>query len=317
MSSIRFLSGLLCAAFTLPSMAATLDEWGNFTAIGTFTCAATPCNIIDFTGDPDDLDPAGLSVEPGHFDGGPMAAGAYSEISAGADPDGAGRAQATLVGGLAAPELKAEAYSNAGGGVTSLAVGVQGYTYLGGSGTVSVSLDLTGAINDTTAPPTLSAADEAKLALLDLDPAEVPDLTRLEVIGALYAPHPDLSLGLLSDFYPVIDPIAALALFDSFATIDEVTLVEDAHNPAVSNLGNVISVSGLNPGDSFYLFTALLASADGAGQYADAFSTLSAEFVVGGDEIAAASVPLPAPVWLLGSAFGLLLARRSRSPVVC
>ena len=95
-----------------------------------------------------------------------------------------------------------------------------------------------------------------------------------------------------------------------------VLLVEDSTNNNIQNLNNIISIGGLAPGDTFYLFTALLASADGAGQYADSFSTLSVDFVAGGGEVSPAAVPI-APAWalLLGPIVMLGRNRRIRTLV--
>ena len=275
------------------ALAAQLDQWGAVTATGTYGCAGTTCNLLDFLGQ------TIVDVQ-----GGSGMLGAASQLPGG-DPNGAARAEVNVLGGLAVPQLKAEAYSTANGGVTALAVGVQAYTYTGGAGNVSVSLDLTGSINDTTAPPVLSPAEEATLALLGLS-APYPDLTRIEVMGALFAPQSGFSLSDLTG----LTPLGALNALDAYTQIDSVVIVEDDTNNNIQNLGNIISVNGLNPGDSFFLFTAMLASADGAGQFADSFSTLNAQFTVGGGEIVPAAVPLPAGMVLLGSALGLLLGRR-------
>ncbi len=149
------------------------------------------------------------------------------------------------------------------------------------------------------------------LAGVDPDPAGIPDLTRIEVLGALFAPSSGFSLTDLT--FGGLVPLAALNALDAYTQIDSVEIVEDLTNPNIVNAGHLLSISGLNVGDSFYLFTALAASADGAGQYADAFSTLSVSFTAGGDEVVlASSVPIPAAAWLLGPALFAFVGRRRR-----
>ncbi len=316
MVRMRTAAAALAALLASPLQAATLDQWGSVAATGSYACFHATCNLIDFVGD--FFDPGmpptrpGLAVNPP--DGGSQVNSAYDEIAPGADPNGTARAQVTQLGPLAVPELKAEAFSNGGGGVAALAVGVQGYTYLGGSGTVTFSLGLTGAINDTDAPPAPFTAQEQQtidfLTAFDptFDPNAIPDLTRLEVLGALFAVDSGFSLDTLT----ALSPLGALDALYQYTDIDSVTIVEDFDNDGIANLGNEISVTGLAAGDTFYLFTALLASADGAGQYADAFSTLSVEVTTGAAEIAA--VPLPGAAWLLAPAVLVLAGRRRTLP---
>jgi hypothetical protein len=293
---------VLAFLFSSTSQAAVLNEWGTIAATGSYACLNPTCNIVD-----------AIYSQSINGTGGAGTSNAAHELDA-ADPNGSARAQANVIGGLQIPELKAEAFSNAGGGTSALAVGVQAYTYTGGSGTLTLSLSLTGAILDNTpAPPPLTPAEESLLILagVDPDPAGIPDLTRIEVLGALFAPSSGFSLTDLT--FGGLVPLAALNALDAYTQIDSVEIVEDLTNPNIVNAGHLLSISGLNVGDSFYLFTALAASADGAGQYADAFSTLSVSFTAGGDEVVlASSVPIPAAAWLLGPALFAFVGRRRR-----
>lgn len=275
MRPIEKFLGIALLLFALPASAVTLTEWGTVAATGSADCAE-PCDQLSF-----------LSAFAIHdVDGGIGQLSAASVLTPGMRDLGHAQAAVTVVGGLQIPELKAEAYSTAAGGTVALALGAQAYHYLGGSGTVTVQVDLTGSIQNT--------GDSLNTGL-----AVAVALFRADSIFALFEP--------VDGTLPA-EALLALLTYGPAATVE---LERHSSNPALADVGHELSISGLSAGDEFYLFAAIIASADGADRFADAFSTVALSFSAGGDELALAAVPLPGGVWRLVSGLGgLFLLRR-------
>ncbi len=252
-------------------------EWGTLATIST-----SPCPDIC---SPDDIFLLGsLTVDP--VDGGENQGSAT--VSTGVLPAaGSAFASAMVDGSLAVPILKTGAASSAGQWIAGQALGIQGYQFTGQSAdTLTLSYSLSGTIANP-----------------DNDTA-----TGLVAIVSLFA------VDALT--FPTLDTTNPLALMGSL--IAQGILAEDSDAYEITTTGNV-SVPGsvsinLNPGDQFYVMMALMAGAGGTNASALSLNTLSASFEPGAEALLLPSnpVPLPAAIWLLAPALGILGAR-SRS----
>jgi len=187
------------------------------------------------------------------------------------------------------PILRARASSTSSNGwVGGLAVGVQGFEYTGlGATTINLDATLTGMINNPNASNTTGLSAGIWLFRDDpsiMFPAPVP-ATFGEFLGQMLLSLPE----------------------------EDSWLAESTTTGAV-NLSTVLDANPLsillNPGDQFYLLAGLSASATGVGGLADSFSTLTLSFDSTELIPSGVSVPLPASLWLLGGALGLLSIRR-------
>ena len=283
MAAVKALAVSLLLFSTLPAGAVTLDQWGT-QAVTASTVCAEPCDPLSFL--------LGISVDPADVDGGPQVLSADSVLTPGTPDVGTAHSAVTVTGSLQIPELRAEAFSTAAGGTLAVAVGAQAYRYLGGTGTVSVTVDLTGAIEN---------------------PGDSTN-TGLAVAVALFTPGSGFSLEEPVDIYGPLGPSLILAL-DLYEALASVELEHHASNAALADLGHVLTINGLAADDTFYLFASIIASADGDTRFADAFSTVSLQFSEGGDALEVAAVPLPAGVCLFGPALAGLLVLRRRAAV--
>ncbi|MCP4041563.1 MAG: hypothetical protein GY731_06345 [Gammaproteobacteria bacterium] len=192
------------------------------------------------------------------------------------DTGGAGTlfAEATILGGLSTPLLRASAASNSETYATIQAVAAQGYDVVsGGSGQViDFTVTLTGSVTNPGGDATGLAATVGVVKVTDL-----------------------------GDF--LLEQTLLLALFDPTA----VSLEQTASGSV--GLTETASIT-VDEGEQFYMWALLGASAGGDGADAASLSTLSIEFEPGAESVlAAAAVPLPASAILLMSALALLGVR--------
>lgn len=249
----------------LPSASAAivLDQFGTFTTLSYGDCSDN-CNILDLTS---------LTIDPAL--GGPGALSTVQAPISGPPIGDAGtlQAEATIVGGLATPLLRASAISNAGKFANVQATGAQGYNVVGGVAgqQLNATVNLTGTISN--------------LALND-------------------------STGLTAQvgFLKVEDPLD----FQLLTTSTIIALLDPNAVQLIQTTDGAVTLSGMatltvDPGDQFYLVALLGASAGGIGAQAISLSTLTVTFdAASAAVIAPAAVPLPAAIFLLLPAVGLL-----------
>ena len=201
---------------------------------------------------------------------------------------GNAKASAVLAGDISSPILKAEAYANPNShGAFATAFGVQGYTYTGPGETVVINIDLDGLVND----PESDASDTSAF---------------MEVV--IYQTD---SFGFIADRPSLDFEFGAMPFQQSGGGEASVFLQLDYMNPTTDS--GQISIDLVN-GDEFYLWALLRAEAEAglSATSADAFNTGTISFA--GDPLleAAAPVPVPAALWLLGSALVGLVRFGSR-----
>lgn len=291
--------GLVLSLAAPAGAAVQPDQVGTLTTVGSYACVTYPqCSLLDFA-----------AMVPSDPDGMPGQSSASSDLGAG-DPNGTARAEVMSSGALEIPTLRAEAFSTAAGGTVAFAFGAQAYQItdvadllLGG--VIEIGVTLTGTIFDT-----LDAVDPID-ALLPPALLPSPDLTRIEVQAGIVATNSGFSLLDLP-----ADPIGAFAQLDSYVEHDSVFLAaEDGEvndgAPMAVNEADTLSVAGLGVGSEVIVYAAIVASSDGAGNFADAFSTVELEFLPTSDSVAlATAIPLPAPAFLLAGGLAALALRR-------
>ena len=274
--SIQILGVLALATSAGAQAAVTLTEWGSLATLSTFTCANERCNPLDdFLGFTNTL-----TVNP--IDGGVGQTSANVSVGSWPTP-GSASGSATVSSGFGIPILKAGATGESNTWHGGQALAIQAYAYSGAGETVSLNWDLTGNITN-------------------------PDgdgVTGLVVLASFVAANA------LPAFPDVTQPLSAYTLLESLATPGPTTnLLEFTADGAVHETGTIqIDVAN---GEQFYLVMGLMAGAGGSGAIAESLSTFDASFV-GSPALspAFAAVPLPAAVWMFGSAlFGIISARR-------
>jgi len=192
-------------------------------------------------------------------------------------------ASAQLTGGLNTPVLKAKSE-----------FGVQGYTYNGPDGSLTLNIDLDGLVTD-----------------LDSDPIETKvfmEVVLYDTENFYFTSHrPTL------DFEAGATPLTQNDIDESEASV---LLQLDYSNP--TNDSGQISIDVVT-GDEFYIWAFLRAESESGLNIAsaDAFNTGTMNFLGNPDLVAASpsAIPVPAAIWLFGSGFiGLAgLARRRQS----
>ncbi len=214
-----------------------------------------------------------------------------SGLSSVVEPRGNADARATLSGGFSTPVLKARSAADAGfRGAFGTAFAVQGYTYNGAGETLTLDVDLDGLVTD----PESDASDTS---------------AELEVV--LYASNP---FDFISDRGTLDFELGATPLEHSGGGPAAITLQLDFSNP--SHAQGQISID-VNPGDEFYLWAFLRAESQSgaAATSVEAFNTGTMNFL-GNPNLVAASVPVPAALWLFGSGVVAMCSlRRRRDPV--
>lgn len=204
---------------------------------------------------------------------------------------GSASASAQLTGGLNTPVLKAKSEANPSlKGAFATAFGVQGYTYNGAGGSITLDINLDGMVTD-----------------LDSDPSD----TRVFMEVVLYETENFaffLDRGTL-DFEFGATPLVQNNIFANEASVQ---LQLDHTNPASAN--GQISID-VTTGDEFYLWAILQARSESGSKVAsaNAFNTGTMTFLGNPDLISASPVPVPTAIWLFGlGLIGLISITRRR-----
>lgn len=209
--------------------------------------------------------------------GGPNENAAFSSVS---DARGNAMASAALDegSGISTPLLQAEAYSSSAsvGSAFGTAFAVEGYTYLGG-GTGEFTLDIT--LDGSVSDPTPADGDT-------------------DIVAEVYL--------FAEENFAFFSDIGTLVFEFGATVIDDTTLVLTSDG----SLSSSVSIS-LAPGESFYLWARLRASAERDLSFADAFSTLTTSFE-DATGLVAASVPEPSSLLLGFGVFAALGLSRPR-----
>lgn len=218
-------------------------------------------------------------------DGGEFALNANTTISNGF---GSGAGFAMLDGSSLLPVLGAEAFSNANTRSRAVATGVQSYMYTGAT-TTSISLTYTfEGVLDYAVGSNQDAEIGSRIGIVR---GGIPD-------GDFITDFPTL-------FFEILDsnPNVSVIQLDNFG------LTQNTADPGPISFTSSIFFD-LNPGDVISVAAQLVAQAERGGS-ADALSTLTMEFSDDSNLVAIGVVPVPAAVWLFGSALlGLFGLRR-------
>lgn len=263
------------------AIAVTHTQWGTSAEAASADCTILNCSKADF-----------LFFNPiiqGPIDGGLNQTKA--ELLNYDNPEGRGTvsASAEFQDSFAIPVLKAKAHAvNANGWVSATGWGIQGYQFTGADNTtISLDSSLTGQVNNT------SGSDVTGLStgvwLLGGDS------------GLVFPTAP-------ATFNELLLQIATLPVLDSFSW-DNLSTGTVNRSTTTTDLNDQLDIT-LNNGDEFYLLAGLTAAADGTNAFADAFSTLDLSF--NSTDLIPISVPLPAGIWLFGSALAGLLGLKPR-----
>lgn len=187
------------------------------------------------------------------------------------------------------PVLKAKAQSNDDNGwVSAIAFGIQGYQYTGAAAT---TIELGAGLSGNIVNPKAS------------------DVTGFSIGVWLLRPDPSL-----------VFPAPTMPTLGAFVeSVIASTEVAASWTPPDANATGAVSLStgssplaiSLEPGSEFYLMAGLAASATGPGTSADAFGTLTMNFVNGSSLVPAGVAPIPEPqiYVLLLAGLGLVAGR--------
>ena len=271
MKTTRFLQtiGLVLLPLQCAVAAIDLTEFGAYTTAAYGDCVGA-CNVADNVALSGGIIPSpnGQGAITSMLDHGPGTLNGSGNIFA----------QATILGGLNAPLLRASADSTTDKNTSAQAVAVQGYTVTGG-GTgqmISADVNLTGSIMNP------ASNDQTGLAgAVSIVQVEAPE--DFQFLSGVLA----ILLGLTAPDVQLEQTIAG----------------------SVNLMGQLSAT--FDEGDQFYVVAFLGASAGGAGASAASLSTLTVNFdAASAAVLAPAAVPLPGALFLLLPALGILRLRR-------
>ncbi len=257
---------LSTCSFSATLSAATLNQWGAVSGVASGSCVGNSCNPLGvfLGGITEETRDGGLNV-------------LSSDTGLTSIVQGDARASAAIDNTvLNLPTLKAIATANNDAWIGGGSFALQGYEFIGAiADTVNLNITFDGTLTN----PDGDDATGFAVAMYFFSAADINSVT----INA----DPTVVFGAMS--------LLASALPDNQKY--EFTTHTDG---AVNETGSLSLL--LNPGDQFYLASGLLATAGGGGAIADAFSTLSASFDPGTENVLNAPTPLTvpeAPTWLL------------------
>jgi hypothetical protein len=185
--------------------------------------------------------------------------------------------------------LKARAQSNDDNGwVSAIAFGIQGYQY---TGTGATTIELGAALSGNIANPSASDVSGFSIGIWLLRPDP-----------SLVFPAPTMPT--LGEFVQSI--VASTAVAASWTPPD----ANATGGVSLSTGSSPLAIS-LEPGSEFYLMAGLAASATGMATSADAFGTLTMNFVNGSNLVPVGVAPIPEPqiYVLLLAGLGLVAGR--------
>ncbi|MCP5143964.1 MAG: VPLPA-CTERM sorting domain-containing protein [Gammaproteobacteria bacterium] len=273
--SLKLLGAAAALALAPVSQAAvTLTEYGTLATVSSFNCDSDVCGESLF-------ELLTLVVDP--IDGGVQQTEASVASGTWGDP-GSVLASAAVAGGLAVPQLKAGAFGDASTWYAGQSLAIQAYEYTGAGETLSLDWNLTGNVTN-------------------------PDgdtVTGLVILAGFFTSDQLTQFPALTGTFTDADLLFDLALASPDDNFLEFT------TPGAVNETGTISIDVVT-GDQIYLVMGLMAGAGGTGAAAESLNTLTASFN-GTPALTPAitAVPVPAAVWLFGSAFGGLVVSRRR-----
>lgn len=271
MHTKRFILVFLFALLPLQGALAAIDltEFGAYTTAAYGDCVGD-CNVADNIALSGGIIPSpnGQGALTSLLDHGPGTLNGSGNIFA----------EATILGGLNAPLLRASADSVADKNTSAQAVAVQGYTVTSGGNGQMIAADVTLTGTITNPAPNDQTGLAAAVSIVQVEAPE--DFQFLSGVLAIL-------LGL---------------------TAPDVELEQTIAGPV--NLTDQVSAT-FDEGDQFYVVAFLGAIAGGAGASAVSLSTLTVDFdTASAAVLSPAAVPLPGAIFLLLPALGVLCRRR-------
>jgi hypothetical protein len=171
------------------------------------------------------------------------------------------------------PVLKAKAQSyDDNGWVSAIAFGIQGYQY---TGTEATTIELGVGLNGNIVNPNAS------------------DVTGFSI--GVWLLRPDPSLAFPAPTVPTLGAFVAAVIASTEVAASWGPLDANATGAVSLSTGNSPLAISLEPGSEFYLMAGLVASATGPATSADAFGTLTMNFVDGSNLVPAGVTPIPEP----------------------
>jgi hypothetical protein len=214
-------------------------------------------------------------------DGGEFSGTAFTSLN---NTDGNAQARANLSGPNLLPVLGAEGFSGPDSRTASNAVGMLGYTYAGAAATtISLDIVLDGERGGTTDPSDAWVRSDVAVILGDVN---------------------DFTTDFATFIFEVVPGTPGLVELGQNNLSLDLGAGQQAKNGSINFI--------LNPGDEFFVWAGLDAGGIRNG-FGDAFNTLSMSF---SDDtgITTSVVPIPAAVWLFGSALlGLGAVKRRKT----
>ena len=284
------------------SAAISLTEWGVTARTDSADCTG------GITGDCTSF--ATITLEDGESIGGSNDTSAtIGSASAGSTVNlqgrGAAGAEAVIPGsGFGVPVLRARAESTDGDGwVAGSALAIQGYQFTGADSTpISLDVSLSGTVSPGASLVTGLEVNIWILNNTDLFSFPAESASVGDIVAGIWINSFQECLCLDDPFIATLTWEMQGAEGNGTGAINRSTTTTDPDDQLNFTLDN---------GDEFYLFAALAAGADGVGASALSWSTLTMEFDT--PDLAAASVPVPPAVWLLGSGLFGLIGLRGRA----